>query len=69
MGRYKARQVSPAPRKGFDWIVLDTETEMVVRLNGVWLEYLTEAEAERFVVELNKIDFEGRDAARQAPQS
>lgn len=49
--------------------MLDTETEMVVRLNGVWLEYLTEAEAERFVAELNKIDLEGQDAARRAPQS
>ena len=65
MRRYKARQVSPAPRNGFDWLVLDTETEMLVRLNGVWLEYIAEAEAERLLVELNKIDFEAQGATLQ----
>ena len=65
MGRFKARQVSPALRVGFDWLVLDTETEMVVRLNGVWLEYVTEDEAERLVAELNMIDFEAQDATLQ----
>jgi hypothetical protein len=65
MGRYTARQVSSAPRNGFDWLVLDTETGMVAQLNGVWLEYVTEIEAEQLVAELNRIDFEAQDSTLQ----
>ena len=65
MGRYRAHKLDSAPQPEYLWIVIDTETSKVAYLNGTWLEYLTEFEAERLAVELNRLNAERRASTVQ----
>lgn len=56
MGRYRVDKLDSAPRPEYLWIVIDTETSKVAYINGTWLEYLTEVEAERLAADLNVLN-------------
>jgi len=56
MERYRVHKLDSAPQPEYLWIVIDTETSKVARINGTWLEHLTEFEAERLAADLNKLN-------------
>jgi hypothetical protein len=56
MSRYRIKTVDASFDREFPWVVFDSETGMVARINGTWLEFLSEFEAERLAIELNQVE-------------
>jgi hypothetical protein len=56
MGRYAVFEIECEPDTESRWLVLDTQTQFVVRLNGVWLEMLPRDRAEQMAEWLNWLD-------------
>ena len=58
MRRYCVCEAEGGPNENYSWLVLDVQANVVVRMNGVWLDMPTKAQAERFAQWLNRLDGE-----------
>lgn len=56
MKRYQVYEIETTAQHERYWLVLDSETNRVVRINGTWLEMLLKEEADRLVEWLNCVD-------------
>ena len=65
MSRYQVFQYESVRDMQRSWLILDTESHFIARLNGLWLESMTKTDADHMAVLLNWVDSARADSAQR----